>query len=90
MSLAEEYSKRDVVMQLHMQASRNNNTRGFKTLGPDTGYDGVTDREIAHNLSRFLDTLDMRGSKTGQCLFSIDKPLSRRITFKSGFFLTNS
>ena len=72
MSLAEEYSKRDVVMQLHMQASRNNNTRGFKALGPDTGYDGVTDREIAHNLSRFLDTLDMRDALPKTIIYSLN------------------
>ena len=72
MSLAEEYSRRGIAMQLHMQASRNNNTRGFRALGPDAGYDGVTDREIAHNLSRFLDTLDMRDALPKTIIYSLN------------------
>ena len=72
MSLAEEYSKRNIAMQLHMQAQRNNNTRGFKTLGPDTGYDAVTDKEIAYNLSRFLDTLDMRDALPKTIIYSLN------------------
>ncbi len=72
MSLAEEYSKRNIAMQLHMQASRNNNTRGFNALGADTGYDGVTDREVADNLSRFLDTLDGRNALPKTIIYSLN------------------
>ena len=72
MSLAEEYAKKGIAMQLHMQASRNNSTRGFKALGPDTGYDGVTDREVADNLSRFLDTLDMRNALPKTIIYSLN------------------
>lgn len=72
MSLAEEYSKRNIAMQLHMQSSRNNNTRAFKALGADTGYDGVEDREIAHNLSRFLDTLDGRDALPKTIIYSLN------------------
>ncbi|MBR4478143.1 MAG: glucuronate isomerase [Spirochaetales bacterium] len=72
MSLAEEYSKRNIAMQLHMQAQRNNSTRGFKALGPDTGYDAVTDKETAYNLSRFLDTLDMRNALPKTIIYSLN------------------
>ncbi len=72
MSLAEEYAKRGIVMQLHMQSSRNNNSRGFKALGPDTGYDAVTDREIAHNLSRFMDTLDSRNALPKTIIYTLN------------------
>ncbi|MBO4410382.1 MAG: glucuronate isomerase [Spirochaetales bacterium] len=72
MSLAEEYARRGIAMQLHMQASRNNNSRGFAALGPDTGYDAVTDREIAHNLSRFLDTLDGRDALPKTVIYSLN------------------
>lgn len=60
LSMAEVYHKRGVVMQIHMQASRNNNSRGFAALGPDSGYDALTDHSIALKLSRFLDFLDKR------------------------------
>ncbi len=48
-------------MQLHFGALRNNNTRMFKTLGPDTGFDSIADGNIAVPLSRFLDSLDVTG-----------------------------
>ena len=72
MSLASQYAKRSIVMQLHMQASRNNNSRTFRALGPDTGYDAVSDREIADNLSRFLDTLDSRDSLPKTIIYSLN------------------
>ncbi len=52
-----EYAKREFVMQLHIGAMRNNNTRMFNKLGPDTGYDSIHDLEVAKNLSRLLDAL---------------------------------
>ncbi len=59
--LGREYAKRDWAMQLHMGALRNNNTRMFKQLGPDTGWDSITDSLVASNLSRYLDALDRDG-----------------------------
>lgn len=59
--LGREYAKRDWAMQLHMGALRNNNSRMFKQLGPDTGWDSITDSLVAANLARYLDTLDLDG-----------------------------
>ncbi len=55
--LGREYAKRDWAMQLHMGALRNNNTRMFKQLGPDTGWDSITDSLVAAHLARYLNTL---------------------------------
>lgn len=52
-----EYAKRDWAMQLHMSALRNNNTRMFAALGPDTGWDSISDGLVAAKLSRYLDAL---------------------------------
>lgn len=46
------------VQQLHIGALRNNNTRMFNKLGPDTGYDSIGDFNIAASLVKFLDKLD--------------------------------
>ena len=43
--------------QFHIGALRNNNSRMFKLLGPDTGYDSIGDLEIAKPMSRFLSRL---------------------------------
>lgn len=44
--------------QLHLGALRNNNTRMFEQLGPDTGFDSIGDLDVARPLSRFLDRLN--------------------------------
>jgi len=50
--------RRGWTMQLHIGAQRNNNSRMFKALGPDTGFDSMADALIAAPLARFLDLLD--------------------------------
>ena len=44
--------------QLHLGARRNNSTRGFRTAGPDTGFDSIGDWPQVESLGRFLDRLD--------------------------------
>ncbi|MCU0243123.1 MAG: glucuronate isomerase, partial [Vicinamibacteria bacterium] len=50
--------KRGWVSQLHMGVIRNCSTRLFEMLGPDTGFDAITDGEMARPLVRLLDALD--------------------------------
>ena len=57
-NLGRIYHKHSMVMQLHIGALRNNNTRMFKKLGPDVGFDSIDDGEVAQPLSKLLDTLD--------------------------------
>ncbi|MGA2499102.1 MAG: glucuronate isomerase [Tepidisphaeraceae bacterium] len=49
---------RNWTKQLHLGALRNNSTRQFKKLGPDTGFDSAGDWPQAQALSRYLDRLD--------------------------------
>jgi glucuronate isomerase len=56
--LGREYARRDWAMQLHIGAQRNNNTRTFKALGPDTGWDSISDGPVSAKLARYLDALD--------------------------------
>lgn len=56
--LGREYAKKGFAMELHLGAMRNNNQRMFEKLGPDTGFDSITDPQIAFGLSRLLDNLD--------------------------------
>ncbi len=55
---AVEYTKLGWAMQLHIGALRNNNTRMFNKLGPDTGFDSINDLCIAEKLSAFMNYLD--------------------------------
>lgn len=44
--------------QFHVGAIRNNNSRRFDQLGPDTGYDSIGDYQMAEAMSRLFDRLD--------------------------------
>lgn len=48
-------------MQLHVGVMRNNNTRMFRKLGPDAGFDSTGDFAQILPMSRFLDSLDQSG-----------------------------
>ena len=50
-ALGKKYKELGWAMQLHIGALRNNNSRMFKKLGADTGFDSIADYEIAAALS---------------------------------------
>lgn len=56
--LGKQYAKRNWVMQLHIGALRNNNSRMFTLLGADSGFDSIGDNPVAYPLSRLLDEMD--------------------------------
>lgn len=70
--LGAEYARRGIVMQLHLESTRNINSVEFASLGPDTGNDAVTDHHIAANLGRFLDSLEAAGSLPKTILYSLN------------------
>jgi glucuronate isomerase len=66
------YSEKDWVMQLHLGALRNNNTRLLRKLGPDTGFDSIGDWPQAQNLSRFLNHLDQQDHLPKTILYNLN------------------
>ncbi len=72
-------------MQLHIGALRNNNSRMYKSLGPDTGFDSISDGEVAGPLSRFLDSLD----KTDELPKTIIYALNPRDNYLIGTMIGN-
>jgi len=62
----------DWVMQMHIGALRNNNTRMKNLIGADTGYDSVADNPIAAPLAKFLDSLDSIGKLPKIILYSLN------------------
>lgn len=71
-ALAKEYARRGWAMEVHIGPMRNNNTRMFRKIGPDTGFDSISDGEVAHNLSRLLDSLDAEDSLPRTILFCLN------------------
>lgn len=72
LALGEMYADKGLVMQLHLGALRNNNTRMFESLGPDSGYDSIGDPLLANKLSLFLDALEARRKLPKVVLYSLN------------------
>ncbi|NLK20690.1 MAG: glucuronate isomerase [Epulopiscium sp.] len=70
--LAKLYAKLGWTMQLHIGTMRNNNTRMFNEIGPDTGFDSINDLNIAHPLSRFMDSLDRENKLPKTILYTLN------------------
>ena len=60
------------VQQYHLGAIRNNNTRMYRTLGPDTGLDSMGDFPQSRSLSRFLDRLDNSNQLAKTILYNVN------------------
>jgi len=58
--------------QYHIGALRNNNTRLFNKLGPDTGFDSIGDLEIARPLSKLLNRLDLENKLSKTILYNLN------------------
>lgn len=69
---AEEYSKLGWVMQIHYNCLRNPNSKMFKTLGPDTGFDCIGPDNGSKAVALFLDTLYSRNALPKTILYSLD------------------
>lgn len=70
--LGKLYGELGWTMQLHLNAIRNNNTRLFESIGPDTGFDSIHDHSLAYPLSRFLDALERDDLLPKTILYSLN------------------
>ena len=70
--LAGEYKKRNWVMQLHYGCLRNNNTPMFDKLGPDTGYDSISNYAPADQLTGFLNSVESSTGLPKTILYSLN------------------
>lgn len=65
-------AKREWTKQLHIGAQRNNNTRLFNALGPDTGFDSIGDLPQARTLAAYLNALDSTGELPRMVLYNLN------------------
>jgi len=59
-------------MQLHIASQRNLNTVMFGKLGPDTGYDAISDEPVALKLAQFLDLAAREGGLPRTILYGLN------------------
>jgi glucuronate isomerase len=72
--------------QLHLGALRNTNTRAFRTLGPDTGFDTIGDWRQIEPLARFLDRLDSDNALPRTILYNLNPADNHSIATLAGCF----
>jgi len=58
--------------QFHIGPLRNNNTRLFSKIGPDTGFDSIGDKPVAEPLSKLLNKLDMEDKLCKTILYNLN------------------
>ena len=69
---AREYHKRDWCMQIHVGAIRNNSTRMYRALGPDTGFDSIAETKLPENLAKLMDMWDIDDTMPKTILYSLN------------------
>jgi len=62
----------DWVQQFHMGPIRNNNTKMYNLIGPDTGYDAINDNQCAAAGHRFFDRLALEDSLAKTILYCLN------------------
>ena len=72
LEFARQDAKAGWTQQFHYGPMRNNNTRMFKQLGPDAGFDSIGTWNTSESLSRFLDKLDSEGNLAKTILYCIN------------------
>ncbi|MEO1023102.1 MAG: glucuronate isomerase [Bacteroidota bacterium] len=60
------------VQQYHLGALRNVNSRMYRTLGPDTGFDSIGDFDLARPLGKMLDRLDTDNKLAKTILYNLN------------------
>ncbi|HOQ75354.1 MAG TPA: glucuronate isomerase [Thermoclostridium sp.] len=84
--LGSQHAEWGWVMQLHIGTQRDNNTRMFEKLGPNTGYDMMSDYTYSQPLAKFMDTLDRHGLLPKTILYVINPRDNEMIATLAGCF----
>ncbi len=84
--LARVFHERNWVMQLHLFALRNNNSRMHERLGRDSGFDSINDAPVAVPLNRFLDHLNLDGKLPRTILYTLNPAYNEVIASTIGNF----
>ncbi|HYF81654.1 MAG TPA: glucuronate isomerase [Clostridia bacterium] len=88
--LGREYARLGWTMQYHIGALRNNSARMLKSLGPDTGFDSIHDRNMAPELSKLLDMMDSTNELPKTILYCLNPRDNEVIAAMTGNFQDGS
>ena len=80
------YSKYHIATELHLGATRNNNSVMFEKIGADTGYDGMSDAEDLELMRRLFDRLNSENSLPKTIVFNLNPKMNSEIVVLLGEF----
>ncbi len=72
--------------QFHVGAMRNNSSRMFRLMGPDTGWDSIGPAQDAYRMSGFLNTLDNSDQLTRTILYNLNPADNEMMITMAGNF----
>jgi glucuronate isomerase len=84
------YAQYEWTMCLHIGAMRNNNRRMLDTLGPDTGFDSISDMTTSAGLVALLDALDVSDKLPKTMLFNLNPAMNEVLSTMIGNFQDGS
>ena len=70
--MGKEYHRLDWAMQLHYGVRRDNNTRIYNAIGPDTGFDCINSVNCSEALAAFLNALAITDELPRTILYSLN------------------
>lgn len=88
--LGREYSRNNLVMQLHIGAIRNNSLRMFQHLGDDTGFDSLNDFNYAPQLSALLNAMDLTEELPKTVLYYLNSKDADMLAAMAGNYQSNT
>ncbi|WP_223636713.1 glucuronate isomerase [Planococcus sp. 4-30] len=86
LELGRLYAEKGWVMQLHLSPLRNNNTKMFNAIGPDSGFDSIGDLLLADKLSGLLDAMDVKDQLPKTVLYSLNSRDNNILAAMAGNF----
>ncbi len=84
--MAEMDADADWTQQFHYGAIRDNNTKMYNALGPDTGFDSIGEFNTAKAMSKFLNKLNMKDKLTRTILYTLNPCANEVIATMLGNF----
>ncbi len=87
---AEMDAEKGWTQQFHYGAIRNNNSKMFKQLGPDTGFDSIGEFNTAKAMAKFLDKLNAEGKLAKTILYNLNPCANEVIATMLGNFQDGS
>ncbi|MDR2116195.1 MAG: glucuronate isomerase [Planctomycetaceae bacterium] len=88
--IAKMDAERGWTMQLHIGAIRNNNSRFFRQLGADAGFDSIDDCGFAVHLSQFFDHLDREEKLPKTVVYNLNPASNEMLASMIGNFQDGS